>query len=408
MRDVSNAYKEKQVSSYQKEMDAATAKVDNDLASLREGFVAPDSEEGKQIRAKLDAAKGLKANAATIDNATLQFQETATTDINSTVDVSFDLAYKESDKKEYEPEATKVNLVVGERFIKSKITREQERADAIESQIKNGSYANKDDRLAMVRSGRVALEISAQSLQQGDVAKSNFALKVGTVFLDTAISVTPVLGWAKDGWEAVTGRNLLTGEELSGFERTMAVVGVLTAGIGSKLALAGKAAVLIDVLKAGKATEEAAEVVKLTSKAAEAVSVGKKYGFSTVDEAKSFARNFEEVNEAGFRGVLYPRGPGAASGAVPAGHVPVSRWVSESEVKAWYSGGGTRIPPDVGAGGRVYVTAPGAPRPGGTGGSRIDFSLPESMLNKAGNDQWFQIFQETANTPIYNVKIFLE
>jgi hypothetical protein len=119
----------------------------------------------------------------------------------------------------------------------------------------------------MVNSGRVALEISAQSLQQGDVATSNFALKVGTVFLDTAISVTPVLGWAKDGWEAVTGRNLLTGEKLSGFERTMAVVGVLTAGIGSKLAIAGKAAVLVGVLRAGKTAEEATELAKVASKA---------------------------------------------------------------------------------------------------------------------------------------------
>lgn len=293
MRDVSNAYKAKQVSSYQKEMDAATAKVDKDLASLREGLVAPDSEEGKQIRAKLDAAKGLKANAATIDNATLQFQETATTDINSTVDVSFGLAYKESDKKDYEPEARKVNLVVGERFIKSKIKREQDRAEAIESQIKNGSYANKDDRLAMVRSGRVALEISAQSLQQGDVAKSNFALKVGTVFLDTAISLTPVLGWAKDGWEAVTGRNLLTGEKLSGFERSMAVVGVLTAGIGSKLAIAGKAAVLVDVLRAGKAAEEAADVAKVASRAAEIAEAAAKAGVkekSVIDEVAGFMK----------------------------------------------------------------------------------------------------------------------
>jgi hypothetical protein len=287
MRDVSNAYKAKQVSSYQKEMDAATANVDRDLASLREGLVSPDSEEGKHIRAKLDAAKGLKANAATIDNATIQFQETATTDINSTVDVSFGLAYKESDKKDYEPEARKVNLAIGERFIKSKIKREQDRADAIESQIKNGLYADKDSRLAMVNSGRVALEISAQSLQQGDVAKSNFALKVGTVFLDTAISVTPVLGWAKDGWEAVTGRNLLTGEKLSGFERTMAVVGVLTAGIGSKLAIAGKAAVLVDVLRAGKAAEEAADVAKVASRAAEIAEAAAKAGVkekSIIDE----------------------------------------------------------------------------------------------------------------------------
>jgi hypothetical protein len=278
MRDESNAYKEKGLAAQQTRMDEETAKVDKDLNALREGLGVPNSPAGENIKLKRDAALAHNKNATQFSDSALEVQKTAITQIDTTVDVSFGLAYKESDKKDYEPEARKVNFVIGERFIRSKIKMEQDRADAIENQIRNGVYTNKADRLSMVNSGRAALELSAQSLQQGDVAKSNFALKVGTVFLDTAISVTPVLGWAKDGWEAVTGRNLLTGEKLSGLERTMAVVGVLTAGIGSKLAIAGKAAVLVGVLRAGKATEEAAEVAKVASRAAEIAEAAGKAG----------------------------------------------------------------------------------------------------------------------------------
>jgi hypothetical protein len=67
----------------------------------------------------------------------------------------------------------------------------------------------------------------------------------------------------------------------------MAVVGVLTAGIGSKLAIAGKAAVLVDVLRAGKAAEEPADVAKVASRAAEIAEAAAKAGVkekSIIDE----------------------------------------------------------------------------------------------------------------------------
>jgi len=104
--------------------------------------------------------------------------------------------------------------------------------------------------------------------------------------------------------------------------------------------------------------------------------------------------------------VVYPRGPGAAIGPVPRGYVPVSRWVNEAEAKLWIANGGTHIPGEVGGqSGRVYVTAPGAPRPGGTGPIRIDFTVDSAALNKAGKEGWFQIVQPIQSMPIYNVTI---
>ena len=133
----------------------------------------------------------------------------------------------------------------------------------------------------------------------------------------------------------------------------------------------------------------------------------RKYGFSKADDVGGYAKNLRKSPEDGFSNVLYPRGPGASTGPVPEGYTKVSRWMSDAEVKAWYDGGGTRIPPNIGANNRLYVTKAGAPKPGGTGGVRVDFHVPENSLQKAGNEQWRQILQPEANTPIYNVEIFL-
>lgn len=104
--------------------------------------------------------------------------------------------------------------------------------------------------------------------------------------------------------------------------------------------------------------------------------------------------------------VVYPRGPGAATGPVPRGHVQVSRWVSDAEAKQWIANGGTYIPGGVGGeSARIYVTVPAAPRPGGTGPIRIDFSVDAAALTPAGKEGWFQIMQPVQNMPIHQVTL---
>jgi len=106
----------------------------------------------------------------------------------------------------------------------------------------------------------------------------------------------------------------------------------------------------------------------------------------------------------GYR-VVSPRGQGASEGALPPGYVNVSRWVSPAEAAEWMNSGGTAIPNGIGAGGRVYVTGPNAPKPGGTGSIRIDFAMPQAAINTAGKQEWGKIMQPMQSTPIYNVKI---
>jgi hypothetical protein len=167
-------------------------------------------------------------------------------------------------------------------------------------------------------------------------------------------------------------------------------------------ALEGVAAEISEAGIAGKVGTQLVQDVQatpaLTGEMAEVDAAAK----GIVDSAKA----------EGFTRVRFPRGAGAATGAVPQGYVPVSRWVSEAEAEIWEREGATRIPQEVGTlvepnNVRLYVTRPGAPRPGNTGAIRIDFFVPEKVLRIAGNGEWQQIIQPVANLPIYNVKILM-
>ncbi len=103
--------------------------------------------------------------------------------------------------------------------------------------------------------------------------------------------------------------------------------------------------------------------------------------------------------------VVSPRGPGASEGPMPPGYKMVSRWISREEADEWIRNRGTTIPGGIGAGNRVYVTDIGAPKPGGTSPIRVDFGVPSSAVQSAGNEGWGQIFQPMQNTPVYNVRI---
>ena len=128
----------------------------------------------------------------------------------------------------------------------------------------------------------------------------------------------------------------------------------------------------------------------------------------TAKLAKGTARVSKEVLKdlAGASKSLVSNEVGAI-GPVPEGYVKVSRWTSEVEAQAWMKEGATAIPSEIGANQRLYVTTHGAPKPGGTGPVRIDFEVPEAMLQGAGNVEWRQVLQPQTNTPIYNVQINL-
>src|SRR5262245_24798451 len=87
----------------------------------------------------------------------------------------------------------------------------------------------------------------------GNVLEGSRLMTMALVVLDVATSITPGISWGRDIYEATTGRNLITGDELTTAERTVAVLGAISGGI------AGEGPKLLRALEHAVALGESAE-----------------------------------------------------------------------------------------------------------------------------------------------------
>ncbi|MBC8285630.1 MAG: pre-toxin TG domain-containing protein [Nitrospinae bacterium] len=93
------------------------------------------------------------------------------------------------------------------------------------------------------------------------------AANIAETALDLATSFTPGISWARDFYEAFSGKHLISGAELDSFDRGTAVFGVVTLGLGSKIGKVFK--VLPKIMKgrtAGQAVEVARKIVDSAGK----------------------------------------------------------------------------------------------------------------------------------------------
>lgn len=260
------------------------------------------------------------------------------------------------------------------------------------------------DKLYLLDSSDNSLSVADLYYQEGDKSSAQMAIDVAIGLIDIAVSFLPGVSWGRDLYEAFTGKDLVYGNTLGTLERSFAILGVSTIGVGSSVKKGMK---ILSEIATTKLVLNADKYKNAFSHAEVAVKVANQYVLGVSKHIKDVTKNLKASSDKSFSHILYPRGAGASSGAVPNGYTKVSRWMSDAEVKAWYSGGGTRIPPGLGANERLYVTKAGAAKPGGTGSVRVDFHVPENMLQRAGKNEWHQILQPEANKPIYNVEIFL-
>lgn len=87
----------------------------------------------------------------------------------------------------------------------------------------------KSERMALVSSADKGIQAADESFSKGDIYDGEVMLDASLTLLDVSISLTPVLGEGRDIYEAVEGRDLITGEELGVTARFVAAIG---AGIG--------------------------------------------------------------------------------------------------------------------------------------------------------------------------------
>lgn len=142
--------------------------------------------------------------------------------------------------------------------------------------------------------GDAALDEAESSYRAGNIQEGNFWYDFGVGLADVALSITPVIGWAKDSYEAYTGKSLLTGKPLTRLERTMATVGALTAGV-VKIGMLTKAGKIAGFLGDGaKTAEEAEAIAKIGQDAVEITEAAAKAGIkdkAVIDEVAEAVRD---------------------------------------------------------------------------------------------------------------------
>lgn len=101
--------------------------------------------------------------------------------------------------------------------------------------VLNSAYSFDPKRRYAKQKGLEFNQEADQAYSQGNTEDGDGYLKYARAFADIAIGLDPVTGPIRSTYEAITGRNLITGEELSDVERAFAVVGAVSFGFGSQI-----------------------------------------------------------------------------------------------------------------------------------------------------------------------------
>lgn len=64
--------------------------------------------------------------------------------------------------------------------------------------------------------------------------EAEISARISHTLLDLTTSLTPGVSWARDVYEALSGKDLHSGETLDAFARSVAILGVISGGFGSK------------------------------------------------------------------------------------------------------------------------------------------------------------------------------
>ena len=79
-----------------------------------------------------------------------------------------------------------------------------------------------------------SLEIADGLYQNNEKEDGDFAIDVARELIDVASSLTPGISWGRDIYEAMMGKDLIDDHDLDTIERSSAILGAVTLGLGSK------------------------------------------------------------------------------------------------------------------------------------------------------------------------------
>ncbi|MFW7381047.1 MAG: pre-toxin TG domain-containing protein [Oligoflexus sp.] len=257
--------------SFRSNLNKSMSALDQDLENWRNGSISGNSALAERLRANVETLEDYRLRRIELSEETQRLEDEERERIREMI---AKLAAVSPQPDVAGSQSLVYELAEGRMRLDIEYTRE--RADLVESQVRNFSdYV--PERLRLVKASRVATDVAEQALSESDFDKSQFALDFAKGTLDLAVSLTPGVGWARDVYEAVSGVDLMSGEELGTFDRSMAILGAVTGGIGSKVGTG----------------------VKMINKGIDAVTDASKVAGSAGDAARATDRAREIIDTAG-------------------------------------------------------------------------------------------------------------
>jgi hypothetical protein len=114
--------------------------------------------------------------------------------------------------------------------------------------------------------GLGAVKEADRSLIERKIEQYKYYFEIGKQMLDISLGFIPGVGWARDVFEAVSGKNLITGDELSTWERTFALAGAVTGGVVSALSTTHRIATISKLIPKTTQAVKEFEGVERTAK----------------------------------------------------------------------------------------------------------------------------------------------
>jgi hypothetical protein len=124
---------------------------------------------------------------------------------------------------------------------------------SLRKKIARSPWTHKPERILLLDKSDKALGEADDSFSKLRIQEGKGFLEVANLLTDAALSLTPGVGWAKDIYEAFSGKALVGGEKLDTVNHSMAFFGAMTFGIGSKLKILFRPVMMIaGILKGSK------------------------------------------------------------------------------------------------------------------------------------------------------------
>ncbi|KAA0840677.1 ribonuclease domain-containing protein [Bacillus paralicheniformis] len=240
------------------------------IHEIMEQMIEAENQMIKGLDQMNDAVDGMNKSMDNVIHSMNEVSE-AMDECNKALDVSIKIT-KDMTKETNKANANMNQMVKGINQANKGMNQLNKSTDKLNKAIKKSNKAldDYDKKSSKVKNKKITKNQAKKTKQQKEqlkraqnkvdnanknLKKNEKTLNEGALALSVLIDFIPLASNVKGGAEAITGKDLITGQELSGFERTLAGVSVVTSGtaklVGRALNISEKTAKTAKVVENG-------------------------------------------------------------------------------------------------------------------------------------------------------------